>query len=664
MKILTDTGLLAFWNKIKQLVLGNRPYEPTEFSGKGYKVLEKNIQTVNGVKKNILTAVMINQPNTIYEIRYDFDLDGATIVVKEGCTLKFEGGSLKNGTLTFDYVSIEGGVCQLFSNINFNGYIKSKLVLPEWFGAKGDGSTDDTLPFQQALDLGKSVAAYNNYKVSSINCHYGTELYIPKQLEGNLNITHGRCNIRLNRLKGTLKIGSTTNSCAHNIINFNIIYTPDNSDGIVLDGSVYGVQNTIIYGGVITNNNVSENKLYNYGVHMIARKTYNSDGITENSNSFCNQNMFFGIVAYNAKYAGLFMDNTDYGKYAPARMNGNAFYSFDCEGSDLAIKMSSCCVNNKFFSLRNNEISKEQLLLEFGGRCSENEFYTTQAVFSSNFKYRKDQDAENIGGINIIRNGLKAENNSRIWKNDTYISFSEEGDEISFFPISKLSEKLNVLSKDTVISTMEHSARTNANTTIFNGNYRLFLNNNYGAGKIDNLSVYAKKGEVPTRIYLPYKNYKLRTFLLDDKVELNITKAKEYHTIKQIDINGIENKKIFINLGNITKSSESGRDLKLQLLECDKTGSILRQMNLSANNRVLFSTNSSNTSYIIIRGFIEGVNSEKITYNVEVKEVLTNIALFLNLSESAVLEDTLYNIHFTNNKCLIEDKKVNIKDVL
>ena len=41
MKILTDTGLVAFWNKIKQLVLGNRPYEPTEFSGKGYKVLEK-----------------------------------------------------------------------------------------------------------------------------------------------------------------------------------------------------------------------------------------------------------------------------------------------------------------------------------------------------------------------------------------------------------------------------------------------------------------------------------------------------------------------------------------------------------------------------------------------------------------------------------------------
>lgn len=100
MKILTDTGLMALWNKIKQLVLGNRPYNPSEFSGKGYKVLEKNIQTVSGVEKNILTANMLSEANTTYEIRHDFDLGGETIEIQEGCTLKFEGGSLTNGTLS------------------------------------------------------------------------------------------------------------------------------------------------------------------------------------------------------------------------------------------------------------------------------------------------------------------------------------------------------------------------------------------------------------------------------------------------------------------------------------------------------------------------------------------------------------------------------------
>ena len=75
MKVLTDNNLTVLWNRLKKGILNNRNYEPTEFSGKGYKVLEKNIQTIDGVKKNILTSAMINQPNTIYEIRYDFELE-------------------------------------------------------------------------------------------------------------------------------------------------------------------------------------------------------------------------------------------------------------------------------------------------------------------------------------------------------------------------------------------------------------------------------------------------------------------------------------------------------------------------------------------------------------------------------------------------------------
>lgn len=132
MKILTDTGLLAFWNKIKQLILGNRPYEPTEFSGKGYKVLEKNIQTVDGVKKNILTAVMINQPNTIYEIRYDFDLNGETIEMQEGCTLKFNGGSLSNGKVVGNDTIIESSPIQIFKNISILGTWNC-ISYSEWF---------------------------------------------------------------------------------------------------------------------------------------------------------------------------------------------------------------------------------------------------------------------------------------------------------------------------------------------------------------------------------------------------------------------------------------------------------------------------------------------------------------------------------------------------
>ena len=75
------------------LKFNDRAYNPSNFSGKGYKILRKNI--VDG--KNVLTQEMINQENTVYEIRYDFDLNGVEINIPEGCSLIYNGGSLNNG---------------------------------------------------------------------------------------------------------------------------------------------------------------------------------------------------------------------------------------------------------------------------------------------------------------------------------------------------------------------------------------------------------------------------------------------------------------------------------------------------------------------------------------------------------------------------------------
>lgn len=78
------------------LKFADRPFSPDRFSGKGYKILRRNI--IDG--KNILTQDMVNQPHTIYVVQYDFDLDGAQITIPENCILKFDGGSLNNGKLT------------------------------------------------------------------------------------------------------------------------------------------------------------------------------------------------------------------------------------------------------------------------------------------------------------------------------------------------------------------------------------------------------------------------------------------------------------------------------------------------------------------------------------------------------------------------------------
>ena len=80
------------------LKLADRPFSPDRFCGKGYKILRRNI--MDG--KNILTQEMVNQPHTIYMIQYDYDLDGTTIKIPEGCILDFQGGSIVNGKVFSD----------------------------------------------------------------------------------------------------------------------------------------------------------------------------------------------------------------------------------------------------------------------------------------------------------------------------------------------------------------------------------------------------------------------------------------------------------------------------------------------------------------------------------------------------------------------------------
>lgn len=83
--------------------------------------------------RNILKPIMMNQPNTIYEIRYDFDLNGETIEMQEGCTLKFEGGCLVNGKIKMNNSLIKGN--PYFNHLSVSGTIKNNEAYLSWFGS-------------------------------------------------------------------------------------------------------------------------------------------------------------------------------------------------------------------------------------------------------------------------------------------------------------------------------------------------------------------------------------------------------------------------------------------------------------------------------------------------------------------------------------------------
>lgn len=81
-----------------QLKFKDRKYQDGSFNGMGYVVLRKNM--MNNI--NLLEQSMINKPNTIYEVRYLFCLDGGTITLPNNCKIIFNGGQFNNGTINLN----------------------------------------------------------------------------------------------------------------------------------------------------------------------------------------------------------------------------------------------------------------------------------------------------------------------------------------------------------------------------------------------------------------------------------------------------------------------------------------------------------------------------------------------------------------------------------
>ena len=92
---------LQLTNDLK-ISFADKTYNPAEYSGLGKIYLRKNI--VNG--KNVLKQIHINKPNTAYVIRYDYNLNGATLDIPENSVLIFDGGSISNGTVNLNNTRI------------------------------------------------------------------------------------------------------------------------------------------------------------------------------------------------------------------------------------------------------------------------------------------------------------------------------------------------------------------------------------------------------------------------------------------------------------------------------------------------------------------------------------------------------------------------------
>ena len=124
-------------------------------------VLHNNV--VNGEKK--LNQAMINEPNTIYVIENDLEL-AEDVTIPPNCTLEFNGGSISGScSLSGDDTVIIAEPVRIFgNNLTISGVWNINESYAEWWGAAGDGLTEDTQALHNAMKMAKVVSLKENAK--------------------------------------------------------------------------------------------------------------------------------------------------------------------------------------------------------------------------------------------------------------------------------------------------------------------------------------------------------------------------------------------------------------------------------------------------------------------------------------------------------------------
>ena len=195
----------------------DKPYDPTVHSGLGRKTLE-----LKEGGSNVLTQEDFSDTNTIYVIQYDFVL-GEDVTIPENCVIEFDGGSISgNNTLNLNNCFLNGNI-SILSEVSGNVY--NSEVDVRWFGAVGDGTTDNAPIFQKVFNF---VAGKNKIVVLPSS---ESEYIIGDSVLIRNNTTFKGCGGKIKLKDNYTKTGVTQ------YVFFNLNQNNVTIDGIEIDGN-------------------------------------------------------------------------------------------------------------------------------------------------------------------------------------------------------------------------------------------------------------------------------------------------------------------------------------------------------------------------------------------------------------------------------------------
>ena len=173
---------------------GNTSSTTFEMYNTGVRVIVEDYTTIS--ERNIITQEDINKTDTIYEIRYNFDLDGKTITIPKNCVLYFTSGKFYNGSINMDNTIVSTLYEDILSEVNISGnyyniqkYIEDiKSLFQASINKLNDTVYPITLGFSVSPNVGTMKTSINYSIISDGKALVPDAMKISKQVNDNTTI--------------------------------------------------------------------------------------------------------------------------------------------------------------------------------------------------------------------------------------------------------------------------------------------------------------------------------------------------------------------------------------------------------------------------------------------------------------------------------------------
>lgn len=197
-------GGVFFSKNTKEILLNGESYgnavkaDEEDVTNENGLLKLKNRSALNGMgyvilRKNKSFAEQVTKSNTIYEVRYDFEVGGTKsnpITIQNGCIIKFNGGRLSNGIIKMNDTNFMNLLDNVFENVLFTGTCLVENIKATYFGLHPQQAEDALINQQDKFEcLSSFIRTMYNCRLSFDNgCYcYGGEGDYQDSYVGNKN---------------------------------------------------------------------------------------------------------------------------------------------------------------------------------------------------------------------------------------------------------------------------------------------------------------------------------------------------------------------------------------------------------------------------------------------------------------------------------------------